>query len=924
MIRATPKPVAAALAALAGAAVLVAAAWLTVDAVTALYRQPGEQRRVSELLARVQKDAVYAGPLQAEYDRQTQQSVQRQARGSVLAKALLAAAAVFLIGAKRFVALAAPKVAVRRPGATAVSAVSGRPSAQPLPVIEPPDLSAVDDIVRRHGHAPSAAIPILQAIQAHYRYLPDAALRRVCELTETTPAQLTGVASFYRQFRRTPVGEHLVTVCHGTACHVAGAGHIEEELRRQLQLGPGQDTDAQRRYTVRTAPCLGCCTLAPVVQVDGRTHGHMCADDVPGLLVASAPRGRRRMPNEVLRRPQGGHATGEPEVRIGLGSCCVASGSGAVYDALCDELAQAGIAAAVKRVGCVGMCHQMPLVEIRAGDRPPVLYRRVQPTQVGALVWRHLRPKGLMRRLRGSLVWTARYLRNRQAVPVRSLAARDPPIAAFLDRQQRIATEHCGALDPLDLDEYVAHGGFAALERCRHELTPDQLIAQIRASGLRGRGGAGYPTWEKWTKVRQAAGTPKYVICNGDEGDPGAFMDRMLMESYPYRVLEGMAIAAHAVGATQGYFYIRAEYPLAVERIREALERCAHRRLLHVQLHIVQGAGAFVCGEETALIATLEGQRGIPRLRPPYPAEAGLWGQPTLVNNVETFAVLPWIVRHGPEAFAALGTATSRGTKVFALAGKIRRGGLIEVPMGITLREIVEEIGGGVREEQTAAGLRERTWKAVQIGGPAGGCIPATLADTRVDYEALSGVGAIMGSGGLVVLDDSDCMVDIARYFLAFTQDQSCGKCAPCRIGTRRMLEILERLCNGAGRTDDLDTLEQLAQAISQSSLCGLGKAAPNPVVTTLRYFRSEYEAHVAGRCPAGKCKALIAYEVTDACTGCTLCAQHCPVGAIEPRPYEQHTIDQAKCTRCDACRIRCPEGAIRIVDAHREAPCPV
>jgi NADH:ubiquinone oxidoreductase subunit F (NADH-binding)/NADH:ubiquinone oxidoreductase subunit E/Pyruvate/2-oxoacid:ferredoxin oxidoreductase delta subunit len=915
----------AALAALGGVAVLVAAGWLTADALAALRRAPDDLRRVNELLESVRKDAAYASTLQTEYDLQTQQALRRDARSGVLAKVLLAASVLFLVSVKRFVALRPPKPirapsASAGPGATAVPAVGEKPTALPLPVVEPVDLSPVDDFVIRLGRQPSAAIPILQAIQAHYRYLPEAALRRVCELTEITPAQLTGVASFYKHFRHTPIGEHVVTVCHGTACHVAGAGHIDDELRRRLQLAPGQDTDTERCFTVETVPCLGCCTLAPVVQFDGVTRGHLQADDVPGLLEScrtsrktSDGAKKRRSSEELV-------AYGGPEIRLGLGSCCLASGSGGVYDALRHELADAGINATVKRVGCVGMCHQMPLVEIHAADRPPVLYSHVQPDQARALVWRHLRPAGFVRRLRGNFVRTVRYLRNRQAAPVRPLELRDPPIAAFLDRQKRIATEHCGDLDPLNLDEYLAHGGFQALERCR-DLTPEQLIEQIRVSGVRGRGGAGYPTWQKWAKVRQAAGDLKYVICNGDEGDPGAFMDRMIMESYPYRVLEGMAIAAHAVGATEAHFFIRAEYPLAVERISAALRHCEERGLLRagdqpLRVHVVQGAGAFVCGEETALIATLEGQRGVPRLRPPYPAEHGLWGRPTLVNNVETFAVLPWILRYGPDAFAALGTLTSKGTKVFALAGKVRRGGLIEVPMGMTIREIVEGIGGGVREEQTAAGPRCRTFKAVQIGGPSGGCIPAELADTPVDYEVLAGLGAIMGSGGLVVLDDRDCMVDIARYFLNFTQDQSCGKCAPCRIGTRRMLEILDRLCSGTGRREDLEILEQLARLVSQGSLCGLGKTAPNPVLTTLRYFRAEYEAHVVGRCPAGKCQALIAYTVTDACTGCTLCAQHCPVGAIAPRPYEQHEIDLDKCTRCDACIIRCPEDAIRIVDA--------
>lgn len=400
-------------------------------------------------------------------------------------------------------------------------------------------------------------------------------------------------------------------------------------------------------------------------------------------------------------------------------------------------------------------------------------------------------------------------------------------------------------------------------------------------------------------------------------------MDRMLMESYPYRIIEGLALAAYAVGADEALLYIRREYPLATTRVREAIRTCEERGLigpdatddgLRLRVRVAEGAGAFVCGEETALIASLEGRRGMPTLRPPYPAEAGLWGRPTLVNNVETLAVVPWIIRHGADAFAALGTPTSKGTKVFALAGKVRRGGLIEVPMGITIRRIIEDIGGGIRAEPTAAGPQPRRFKAVQIGGPSGGCVPAALADTPVDFEALAGVGAIMGSGGLVALDETDCMVDIARYFLTFTQDQSCGRCTPCRIGTRRLLDILERLCEGNGRPRDLDELEQLAQTVAASSLCGLGRTAPNPVLTTLRYFRDEYEAHLAGRCPAGRCRKLVRYEVTDACIGCTLCAQHCPADAIALRPYERHEIDADKCTRCDLCRVRCPENAIRIV----------
>ncbi|MDK1031737.1 MAG: NADH-ubiquinone oxidoreductase-F iron-sulfur binding region domain-containing protein, partial [Planctomycetia bacterium] len=443
---------------------------------------------------------------------------------------------------------------------------------------------------------------------------------------------------------------------------------------------------------------------------------------------------------------------------------------------------------------------------------------------------------------------------------------------------------------------------------------PTEVIDKVRQSGLRGRGGAGYLTGLKWDKVRLMQTDSKFAICNGDEGDPGAFMDRMILESYPYRVIEGIAIAARAVGAEEGYFYIRSEYPLAVKRVAEAIAECERRGLLgerildsdfRFRLRIMQGAGAFVCGEETALIAAIEGRRGMPRFRPPYPAESGLHQKPTLVNNVETYAVVPWIVRNGPDAFASLGTATSKGTKVFALAGKVLRGGLIEVPMGITIREVVEEIGGGI-----AGGKR---FKAVQIGGPSGGCVPARLADTPVDYEALTKVGAIMGSGGLVVLDESDCMVDIARYFLEFTQNQSCGKCTFCRIGTRRMLDILERLCVGEGKSGDLEDLERLSALVKKGSLCGLGGTAPNPVLTTLKYFRGEYEMHLEGRCPARSCKALITYSITEDCIGCTRCAQHCPADAIAMKPYERHEIDTEKCIRCGTCEQVCPADAVKV-----------
>ena len=575
---------------------------------------------------------------------------------------------------------------------------------------------------------------------------------------------------------------------------------------------------------------------------------------------------------------------GAVEIRIGLGSCGIASGAEPVRDILQQ-------AAEVKTVGCNGMCHLEPLVQVVEPGGRIIFYSNVTIETAHFIIRRHV-AHALVRAV-SRLVST----------PDAELVAATPST-----KQKRIVLENCGEIDPLNIDDYLARDGYRALERCRKQLSPEQAIAAITESGLRGRGGAGFPTGRKWALGRAQADPVKYVICNGDEGDPGAFMDRAVLESDPHRVLEGLAIAAYAVGAAEGYLYIRAEYPLAVRHARAAILQARARGYLDsLHLEVREGAGAFVCGEETALIQSLEGKRGMPRLRPPYPVERGFRGKPTIINNVETLACVPWIIRHGPEAFAAFGTRTSRGTKVFALAGKINRGGLVEVPMGVTIREVVEEIGGGIKNG--------RQFKAVQLGGPSGGCIPARLADTPIDYDALAQTGAIMGSGGLVVLDDRDCMVDIARFFLKFTQAESCGKCTFCRIGTKRMLEILDRLCEGNGRRDDLEKLETLADYVSRGSLCGLGQTAPNPVTTTLRYFREEYEAHLhEKRCPAGRCPALIRYRVTDNCIGCTLCAQVCPVGAIAYRPYEKHEVDQRLCTRCDMCRQVCQDDAIEVM----------
>ncbi|MCC6699180.1 MAG: NADH-quinone oxidoreductase subunit NuoE [Candidatus Hydrogenedentes bacterium] len=804
------------------------------------------------------------------------------------------------------------------------------------------DITDIDRIVEENGRAPESVIPILQAIQTRYRYLPDEALKRVCELTEITAASIEGVASFYSQFRRKPVGRHMISVCDGTACHVNNSEDILESVQEVLELRNGQDTDADGVFTVQKVACLGCCSLAPAIQIDGVTYAHLRRDTVKETLedFLVMERAKKEAPHEVQRHVVKNGA----EIRVGLDSCCVAGGSAIIREALERALAEIGSETPVKHVSCVHMCHQVPVVEVVLPDKDPALYVKVRPEDAPAIVARHFKPRSALTRIRSSATqWLDRFYvgdtsETKPLLERHDGDAREEHVSSFLSHQRHIATEHRGELDPGDLDEYLRRGGFMAMEKCllgkatgavllnRHRggngrglsangdaWTPEQIIEEILNSGLRGRGGAGFLTGRKWQFVREAPGGKKYIICNGDEGDPGAFMDRMILESYSYRVIEGMILAARAVGANEGYLYIRAEYPLATRRMRQAIKDCEAAGLLggnilgtdfSLHLTVKEGAGAFVCGEETALIASLEGRRGTPSIRPPYPAQEGLYGCPTLINNVETFSMVSWIIRNGAAAFSAMGTEKSKGTKVFSLAGKIKHGGLIEVPMGITLREIVEDIGGGIRDG--------RQFKAVLVGGPSGGCIPASLADIRVDYEALTQAGAMMGSGGMVVLDDSDCMVEMARYFLSFTQHESCGKCVPCRIGTKRMLEMLTRLCDGTAKEADIELLEQLAHVVKNQSLCGLGKTAPNPVLTALEYFREEFDAHVQKKCPAGKCKALIDFWIEDNCIGCTLCAQACPVDCIVSHPYTLHVIELDRCTRCDACRVACPVDAVK------------
>ncbi|MBN2496876.1 MAG: NADH-quinone oxidoreductase subunit NuoF [Deltaproteobacteria bacterium] len=586
-------------------------------------------------------------------------------------------------------------------------------------------------------------------------------------------------------------------------------------------------------------------------------------------------------------------------ISVGLGACGIAAGARKTLASIEEGIASRGLDVELGISGCMGMCYREPLVEIARPGKPPEVYMELSADRVPRFLDEVVAGGGEIEE------WIGR------------AEDRDCPDDGFFSKQKRIVLRNAGRINPERLEDYLAVGGYRALGKVLAEMSREQVIEEIKASGLRGRGGAGFPTGLKWGFAAKAAGDVKYIICNADEGDPGAFMDRSVLESDPHAVLEGMAIAGYAVGSSQGYIYCRAEYPIAIRRLGIAIAQAAEAGWLgdriqgsefSFHIKIKEGAGAFVCGEETALMASIEGRRGMPRLRPPFPANEGLWKKPTNINNVETLANVPWIIVNGAAAYAALGTESSKGTKVFALAGKVNRGGLVEVPMGITIREIVEDIGGGIKGG--------KKFKAAQMGGPSGGCIPASLADTPIDYESLNKTGAIMGSGGMVVIDDSTCMVDVARFFLDFTQKESCGKCTFCRVGTKRMLEILERITAGEGKQGDIELLEELAATIKRGSLCGLGQTAPNPVLTTIRYFRDEYEAHIKDKvCPAKACRALITYVIIEEnCNGCGVCKRACPVEAISGEKKELHVIDPDKCTRCGLCMDRCRQDAIRVV----------
>ena len=790
-----------------------------------------------------------------------------------------------------------------------------------------PDITKVEAILGRYPRDESSLVMVLQDLQEEFRFLPCEALEQVAERLSIPRSRVFSVSTFYKVFSAKPLGRTVVQVCKGTACHVRGAQLIEDEICRELELPVG-GTSEDQSFTIRTVNCVGACAMAPVVITGDDYHAEMRPQRIKRVLRQAARAAetaeaappppapllpaRLGSPDELIALHQrvakrSTALTGR--IRVCGGPGCLAAGSREVRDALERAATAAGLEIAVALeacgdgggerllglTGCQGLCQQGVLVEVGPEG---LLYTKVRADDAEELV--------------ASIVAGGQVDRLLGEQPGRA----DHP---FYHGQSLQALGHCGRIDPESLEDYVAAGGFLALAETLKSGAPEELVAEVEASGLRGRGGAGFPTGRKWRSARRAAeksGFAPYVLCNGDEGDPGAFMDRAIMEGAPFQILEGMLLGAFALEAKEGYLYVRAEYPLAIERLERGLEICRAAGLLGdsilgtgfaFDVKISRGGGAFVCGESTALMRSIEGKVGEPRAKYTRSVERGLYEKPTVLNNVESWALIPGIIRFGADWLASIGTDGSKGTKAFSLSGQVERTGLVEVPMGITLRQLIFDIGGGMRQG--------RKFKAVQTGGPSGGCLPESYLDLPIDFEALSSAGSMMGSGGMIVMDQETCMVDVARYFVDFLLEESCGKCVPCRLGLEQLSSLLHRVTRGEASSADIERIEDIAAGMETGSLCGLGKSAPNPVLSTLCHFREEYEAHLVGRCPAGVCRPLIRYEINEDCTGCLLCKKACPGGAISGELEELHVIDQEICDKCGICKAVCVKvNAVEVV----------
>lgn len=779
----------------------------------------------------------------------------------------------------------------------------------------------VDSIILRHDKNRSNLVMILQDIQAEFGYLTSEAIKIVSEKLQIPHSQIYSVATFYKSFYLKPRGKHRIDICEGTACHIRGAALLMSQVADELGISAGETTD-DGQISLNSVHCVGACAMAPVVVIDGNYHGGVTASSLTKDIKiccsaeqeAISPNQEKESPPLIIDKINSAEEfyqlqksilkkepISDPKILVCAGTGCLAQGSLAVADALIKELQAKDlnipVKTAVKTVGCQGFCEKGPLVIIHPDN---IFYTGVKPADAHAIVNETIIGNKVVDKLLYHEPDSDMVIDKYSEIP-------------FFAGQKRIALRHVGTINPIDINDYIAHGGYSALIKTLYSLSPEQVLTEVEKSGLRGRGGGGFSAGRKWRTTASVQSDIRYVICNGDEGDPGAFMDRSIMEGDPHSVLEGMLICAFAVGASQGYIYVREEYPRALKHLQTAIDQAQTAGFLGTEIcgtdfsfniNINRGTGAFVCGESTALMQSIEGKVGEPRAKYIRSAERGLYDKPTVLNNVETLVNVPIIIDKGAVWFSSIGTENSSGTKVFSVVGKVKNTGLVEVPMGITLRSIIYDLCGGI--------LDNKMFKAVQTGGPSGGCLPQSKLDLPVDFDTLTREGSMMGSGGMIVMDENTCMVDVARYFTEFLSSESCGKCAACRLGLEQLYLILDDICKGKGTTGDIERIDKLLTVLEKGSLCGLGNSAPNPVSSTLTHFKDEYLAHIEEkRCPAGVCRALVTYTITENCTGCRRCARTCPQGAISGEKKEQHRIDQELCNQCGLCKSLCKFDSI-------------